>query len=159
MVCISFSKFGLALAIALNMASAAHAAYAQWVHMSIKYSDAGDGSINVQNAHLDWGKFYEWDNKDHEISPTEVDSVVIGPGETGDVAACGRSDAASGTEGHVDLYYGNTKICELYWDCPWGSKKNTFSVKEVNEKWTVSATGASLNSGALGTVEVKVSRF
>jgi hypothetical protein len=52
MICTSFSKFGLALAIALNMASTAHAAYAQWVHMSIRYM--GEGSLTVQNANLDW---------------------------------------------------------------------------------------------------------
>jgi hypothetical protein len=105
------------------------------------------------------GKFYEWDNKDHEISPAQVDSLVIAQGDTKEIAACGRSDAASGTEGTVDLYQGGTKVCQLYWNCPWGSKTNTFTVRDTNPSWIVSATGANTDGGALGTVEVKVASF
>lgn len=106
------------------------------------------------------GKFYKWDNKDNEISSGEVDKLQSNdPGSDMSVASCGRSDSASGTEGSFDVYEGTTRICNIYWSCPWGAKSNIFTVGDVNESYIVQSTGANLESGAIGTVTVKVAKL
>lgn len=106
------------------------------------------------------GKFFEWSNKDHEISSAEVESKSAGAngGEVG-VASCGRSDASSGTEGSFDVYDGDTHVCHIYWDCPWGSKHNKFEITNINDDYGASYDGASLDSGAIGTVTVKIGKY
>ncbi|GKU08627.1 asp-hemolysin [Fusarium langsethiae] len=133
-------------------------AYAQWVYILIQ-SKIASGEISIRNVNLNWGKFYQWDNKDNEISVDAVKKIVIASSKTAGVASCGRSDASSGTEGSFDLYDSDTKICNIYWDCPWGSKTNTFTVGSFDDDYMVQATGANLNSGAIGTVNVKVAKF
>ncbi|KAH7326019.1 aegerolysin type hemolysin [Stachybotrys elegans] len=129
--------------------------YAQWVHVIVQYLTKS-GKISVQDSKVMWGKFYKWDNKDNEISGGDVEKETAGEGAEASIASCGRSDASSGTEGVFDLYDGSTKICHVYWNCPWGSKTNTFTVSDINNNYMVQHTGASLDSGALGTVTVKV---
>ncbi|KAK0707762.1 hypothetical protein B0H67DRAFT_647908 [Lasiosphaeris hirsuta] len=51
------------------------------------------------------------------------------------IASCGRSDASSGTEGSYDIYDGETKTSDDY---------------------VVQATGQNIDSGALGSVTIKV---
>ncbi|KAG8673810.1 hypothetical protein FPOAC2_07281 [Fusarium poae] len=133
-------------------------AYGQWVYIIIQ-SKIASGEISLKNVSLNWGKFYQWDNKDQEISTDDVQKVVIPSNKSAGVASCGRSDASSGTEGSFDLYDGDNKICNIYWDCPWGSKTNTFTVGSVDDDYMVQATGANLDSGAIGTVTVKVAKF
>ena len=113
-------------------------------------------SLTLSSSPYPRGKFYKWDNKDNEISAGEVAKQTAGPGGNIDIASCGRSDASSGTEGSYNIYDGDTKICRVYWNCPWGSKTNTFTVSEQNDGYMVQATGQNIDSGALGTVTVKV---
>lgn len=105
------------------------------------------------------GKFYKWDNKDNEISAADVDKQVATRGHDADVASCGRSDASSGTEGTLDLYDDDVKVCHIYWSCPWGSKTNEFQITDIDNAYVVQQTGANLDGGALGTVTVKVARI
>lgn len=79
-------------------------------------------------------------------------------GEMG-VASCGRSDSASGTEGYFDVYDGDTHVCHVYWDCPWGSKTNKFQVTDVSDDYGVTPAGANLDSGAVGTVTIKIGKY
>ncbi|KAM5350786.1 hypothetical protein ACJ41O_007291 [Fusarium nematophilum] len=130
-------------------------AYAQWVYMLIQ-SKVANGNLLIKNLKLSWGKFYQYDNKDTEVSSSTVGSTTIAPGNSAGIASCGRADAASGTEGSFDLYNGNVKVCNIYWDCPWGKKTNTFTVSAINDDYIVQATGANINSGALGNVTIKV---
>jgi hypothetical protein len=102
------------------------------------------------------GKFYKWDNKDDEISASEVDKQVATRRRDADVAACGRSDASSGTEGTLDLYDSDDKVCHIYWNCPWGSKTNEFKGSDLDNAYVVQQTGANLDGGAIGTVTIKV---
>ncbi|CCM04537.1 uncharacterized protein FIBRA_06718 [Fibroporia radiculosa] len=132
-------------------------AYAQWVSMLIK-NLLGNASIKVQNANVSWGKFYEDGNKDREISAGKVNSIVIAPNFTATVAACGRANAASGTEGTIDLYDGTTRICTLYWNCPWGSKRNDFEKRNVNSSYMVTIGPWNPDSGAIGNVNIDVER-
>lgn len=70
--------------------------------------------------------------------------------------SCGRSDSASGTQGSFDLYDGDTRVVTLVWNCPWGSKSNSWSQSNQNSKYVVSVTGGSMDSGSIGVLTVEV---
>ncbi|KKC98871.1 MULTISPECIES: aegerolysin family protein [Photobacterium] len=130
-------------------------AYAQWVSYTVI---ADNCNLQVKNAEHSWGKFYKYDNKDDELSPEEVNGQVVEIGQEGFniVSSCGRSDSASGTQGSFDLFDGSTKVVTLVWDCPWGSKSNSWSQTGQNRNYVVSVTGGSMNSGAIGVLTVEV---
>ncbi|KAH8911160.1 Asp hemolysin [Coniochaeta sp. PMI_546] len=130
-------------------------AYAQWIYMIVQ-NMMRSGNLTIQGAGTSWGKFYQWDNKDKEISSGDVDNLSAQPSGNLGIASCGREDASSGTEGGYDIYDGTTKVCHISWDCPWGSKTNTFDVSDINDNYIVQATGANLYGGAIGTVTTKV---
>ncbi|KAI6779041.1 uncharacterized protein J7T54_008259 [Emericellopsis cladophorae] len=135
-------------------------AYAQWVYILLQTQSAmSQNQITVQNVYLHWGKFFAYDNKDREISVEQVQKTSIKPGNQAGFAACGRSDASSGTEGSFELWDGETKICKVYWDCPWGSKTKTFTVSELNDDYAVEARGANLDSVALGNVTMRINKW
>ncbi len=127
-------------------------AYAQWVSISIQ---SVGSTIQVKNAKLAWGKFYEG-NKDNEISTDQVNKLVITSGNSVQIASCGREDSASGTEGSFDLYHDDIKIGTYYWECPWGSKTNisTWTPNDVAE-YITQVSGGNLDSGALGNITIK----
>jgi hypothetical protein len=128
-------------------------AYAQWVVINI--TNSSSKPVVVKNVHLSWGKFHKdgkspassarvmvpsrhldhnacIDNKDAEIPAKDIENTKILPGDTFRINSCGREDASSGTEGDFDLYEdGGPKVRHFYWDCPWGTKTNT---------WTISGT-------------------
>ena len=126
-------------------------AYAQWVSYSIL---ADNFSATIKNASLSWGKFYKYDDKDNELSPDQVNGQVIESGAEGSnvVSSCGREDSSSGTQGQFDLYDGDTKVVTLVWDCPWGSKTNSWSQTGQNKNYIVSVTGGSSYGGAIGVL-------
>lgn len=132
---------------------------------SRKQPPPGKHPIKLDEASIDAdsryrGKFHKTGNKDAEISASEINSIVIPPGSSSDVSSCGRSDSPSGTEGTIDLYDGSTKICTVYWNCPWGSKSNDFQIRDRNSSagYMVSVGDWNRDSGALGTVEIEVGR-
>ena len=106
------------------------------------------------------GKFYRNNNKDQEMPAEEISKLIFPAGSTNDISACGRSDAASGTEGTIALYDGETKICVLYWSCPWGETRNYFEVRDRNRKdgYMVSVENWNHGSGALGTIDIEVGK-
>ncbi|KAM4066839.1 aegerolysin domain-containing protein [Hirsutella rhossiliensis] len=132
-------------------------AYAQWIIVAI--INVLNTEIRVQNSSLNWGKFYRGDNMDADMSSAEVNQIGIPFGSESYVHSCGRSDSASGTEGGFDLYDGETKICRIYWSCPWGSKSNEFSIQQYDQytsPYLVKTGPMSLQSGAIGTVTVTI---
>lgn len=109
------------------------------------------------------GKFHQNGNKDADITPEAVNAVTVAAGKTTDISSCGKSDAASGTEGTLDLYDGDTKICTIYWNSPWGSKTNDFWISGRNtaDGYSVSYGGPKFNPhgpGPLGEAEVEISK-
>ncbi|KAI1754387.1 Asp-hemolysin [Xylaria castorea] len=132
-------------------------AYAQWVDIVVQNAFLS-GSIQIKNASLDWGKFYEGGDKDNEISTSDVDKIVIQAGDEAHIYACGRESAASGTEGSIDLYTDSTFICTIYWDCPWGSKYNDLQIRNRNKDFPVSVGSWNREDGALGQVDVEIAK-
>ncbi|KAF8469926.1 Aegerolysin family protein [Kalaharituber pfeilii] len=132
-------------------------AYAQWAVIHVINKCKRD-SIVIKDVTLRWGKFHEPGNKDAEIKAGSIENTVVDPGKEYWIYTCGRKDAASGTEGYFRLYVNNskTKICSFDWDCPWGSKTNSYRVSEGGDDYPTTATGGNLDSGALGDVYVTV---
>jgi len=80
------------------------------------------------------------------------------------ISSCGRSDSASGTEGSFyicidgkDDLDPDHKVCKIYWDCPWGSKTNTWGASDYDsDKYVVGVCGGSSYGGAIGNLSVVV---
>ncbi|KAH7903302.1 Aegerolysin-domain-containing protein, partial [Hygrophoropsis aurantiaca] len=83
------------------------------------------------------GKFHQKGNPDVELSPEEIDKIVIPPGSEQSVSSRGRSDSAAGVEGTIDLCGDATKICAMYWNYPWGPPANDFEVRGVDRAYIV----------------------
>ncbi|MEJ2765608.1 aegerolysin family protein [Photobacterium sp. MCCC 1A19761] len=128
-------------------------AYAQNIQIAINPENF---TLTVDGAKLEWGKFYEYDDKDSELSIKDVNGTKIEPKEIKVIAACGRSDSASGTEGSIKLYDGNVEIGKFYWDCPWGSKDNQTKWEKSNNQYITEVSGGNLHSGAIGLVNITV---
>jgi len=127
-------------------------AYAQWVSIKIQ---ARGFTAQLKNVVHKWGKFYS-SSKDSEIDPGTIEGHEITNGNSYTISACGRSDSASGTEGSFDIYDSDTHIGTYSWDCPWGSKTNrsTWDRNFACDNYVVEITGANLDSGALGNVDI-----
>lgn len=138
-------------------------AYAQWVTLEI---DVKGFDVIIQNVNLSWGKFHQLNNKDSEIKKDKVEGKIITENSDNEgriICACGRSDAASGTEGSFEIYLYDpatkkavNKLSKVYWDCPWGSKKNQIDTSTENDGYLVGHSYANLDSGALGSIVIKI---
>ncbi|KAJ3506277.1 hypothetical protein NLJ89_g6956 [Agrocybe chaxingu] len=132
-------------------------AYAQWVIIVLHSVDSKP--FKVKNLNASWGKLYADGDKDTEVSASNYNGKIVGPDDKLQINACGRAHAAEGTTGTFDLVdpsNGDKLIRHFYWDCPWGSKQNTWTVSGSNSKWMIEHQGANLDSGALGTISVDV---
>jgi hypothetical protein len=128
-------------------------AYAQWVVINL---GSNGTTLSIKNAQLSWGKFFKNPEKDCEISTDEINRIQILSGNVAVIASCGRSDAASGTEGTFDIYDGATEVGNFYWDCPWGSKRNHMIwTPSLSENYVTQVTGGNLDTGALGTITMR----
>lgn len=132
---------------------------AQWILLKI-INTLLTQNIQVDNAELQYGKFYDPANgNDYEISSEAISNMKILARHSGEVASCGRANSPTGTEGSIDLYYSGTKICTVYWDCPYfGSNK-----LEIRNNAGASSYLCTLKTlgwgreGAIGGVDVEVS--
>ncbi len=96
--------------------------------------------------------------KDKEVKPSYFENTTINPNGSLTIAGCGRSNAASGTEGGFDIVdpsRGDGIIRTVHWDCPWGKKKNKWSVSGSLSGWEVDDKGANMDSGALGNITIE----
>jgi len=128
-------------------------AHAQWVSITITSEGT---TFSIRNAELIQGKFHETGNKDQEISSFEIDNITIESDQSAVINSCGRSESQSGTEGRFDIFDGEVKVGEYYWECPWGSKTNTSTwTPYESDNYSTEVTGGDLDSGALGNITIK----
>jgi hypothetical protein len=130
--------------------------YGQWVSVTVTTNNF---TVSIKNATLSWGKFYATDNKDVEISVDAINSIVIAPGNSATINSCGRENTWSGTEGSFDIYDGQTLVGNYSWNCPHGSSTNTSTWKPSSDAYIAQLTGGSLDSGPLGNVNLKATKF
>jgi hypothetical protein len=131
-------------------------AYAQWVKITIV---AKNYDVQIKGANLNWGKFYDCDNKDNEVKWGDEDKIIP-KGSAGMICSCGRADSATGTEGSFNIYDGETLVAAYYWCCPWGSKTNTSKLTpnsnpDVSDNYATQLSGGNFNAGALGDITIK----
>ncbi|PFH58639.1 hypothetical protein XA68_13432 [Ophiocordyceps unilateralis] len=136
-------------------------AYAQWIIVAI-YNGLADGFITIKNVNIKQGKFFGENGMDYELSAEQISQKTIVTNDIEYVRACGRAHSPSGTEGSLELYELDTKICKLYWSCPWGSKTNDFRVQDhdpTTSRYWIKCGPYSRESGAIGTVTLAVSPY
>ncbi|KAL2367742.1 hypothetical protein RJZ57_007890 [Blastomyces gilchristii] len=106
------------------------------------------------------GKFYTNDNKDEEITPDQVDEIVIPESGSGDIYSCGRQGAPAGTQGSVDLIDKDTlqKICTINWSSPFGGGSNYISASDVDRHYMVGVPAVSANR-PVGFVDISVAEL
>lgn len=117
-------------------------------------------SVWITGIDLDYGKLYDGNNMDNEVSKGSIIGTEIKAGKSYIVYSCGRSGSPSGTEGTVtvsDAQSDGNRLVDVYWDCPY-SGKNKLSKQLIDQDWFVDMTSVQLD-GAIGTVEVRMANF
>ncbi|KAH7306563.1 hypothetical protein KP509_22G019500 [Ceratopteris richardii] len=112
-----------------------------WVAFQLSYT--GKGSLYIRNASLPWGKWYDYPDKDREVAAPN--GQAIAPGSILYVAAYGRENSPSGTEGTFEIWSSTSKVAHVYFDCPWsGINKleiNRFSTQYLLDFNTAPSSG------------------
>jgi hypothetical protein len=133
-------------------------AYAQWIEVTVQTSGL---DINIQNAHLAWGKFHEKGSKDRDISSSEINNIKVSNGGMATINSCGHSNSASGTEGAFDVYDATNlnKIGTFSWECPWGYGHNTFSWSDDGStNYIALVEGGNTGSSAIGCLSLIIEK-
>lgn len=129
--------------------------YAEYVQFQVNNASKHK-ILTVKNSGLDWGKWYSYPNKDNEVgSPNDQ---TIQSGGTLSIASCGRENASSGTQGHFDLYDGDSRILTVNWDDPWANgATNTMTINNyLPDDWIASNSAFPSKGAELGTIAIKV---
>ncbi|KAL4861306.1 hypothetical protein BDV12DRAFT_180477 [Aspergillus spectabilis] len=124
----------------------------QWISIHIR-DHLQDRDINIRDSLVSPGDFHSPDNPSEPLTESTIDKMIIPAEGLGEVCATGRR----GSEGWLDLFDGEKKICELHWDNRTGRYMNDFEVLESDEGYKVECSGWSSEQGPLGHVFVDVS--
>ncbi|CAI7622592.1 unnamed protein product [Penicillium glandicola] len=123
----------------------------QWVEFHIR-DHIKDGEILVQNTVIEDGEFIDPYDRRKSLTEDEIDEIKICPDGVGEIGASSRR----GSEGRLDLFHDNEKICELHWENRGGKYDNLVEVLDKNDKYSVEYGGWSAEEGPLGHVFVDV---
>ncbi|KAL5336848.1 Aegerolysin-domain-containing protein [Aspergillus crustosus] len=124
----------------------------QWISIHIR-DNMQDRDIKIRDSLVSPGDFHSPENPMESLTESTVDKMIIPAEGLGEVCATGRR----GSEGWLDLFDGEKKICELHWDNRAGRYMNDFEVLEEDEGYKVECSGWSSEQGPLGHVFVDVS--
>ncbi|KAJ5389515.1 Terrelysin [Penicillium cataractarum] len=124
----------------------------QWVSFHIR-DHLKDGEITVQNTVIEGGEFHSPTDRRKSLHEDEIDYMTIESDGIGEICARGRR----GSEGRLDLFHGDTKICELHWENRGGEFHNLVEVLDDNSKYRIEHGGWSPQAGPLGHVFVDIS--
>lgn len=135
--------------------------YGDWVGINIENHSSKE--LIIGDINIPWGKFYQGNNKDIEISPSSLNNQRIPANSSYKISACGRSGSATGTEGSFNLYVYNPgdvsmrgdKTFRIYWDVPFSSS-NSFKVERITTNLQCNAPTWS-PSGPLGDLTLVLS--
>ncbi|KAL4883792.1 Aegerolysin-domain-containing protein [Aspergillus karnatakaensis] len=123
----------------------------QWISIHIR-DHLQDRDINIRDSLVSPGDFHSPDNPLESLTESSIDKMIIPSEGLGEVCATGRR----GSEGWLDLWDGEKKICELHWDNRTGRFHNNFEVLDEDDGYNVEASGWSSEKGPLGHVFVDV---
>ncbi|KAJ5999033.1 hypothetical protein N7451_006843 [Penicillium sp. IBT 35674x] len=123
----------------------------QWVSFHIR-DRLEDGQVTVHHTVIEDGEFYSPENRRRSLSEEEIDEIVIPSDGIGEISAGGRR----GSEGRLDLFHDDAKICELHWENRGGNHTNLVEVLDSCDKYRVECGGWSPEAGPLGHVFVDI---
>ena len=98
------------------------------------------------------GEFYDVNDRRKSLTEEEIDEIVIPSDGVGEIGAQSRR----GSEGRLDLFHDNSKICELHWENRGGKYVNLVEVLDNNDKYRIEHGGWSSEAGPLGHVFVDI---
>lgn len=119
------------------------AGYDQWI--DLKITNRGEAPLKITGA-LSWGKWYQAGDKS---KPANAPNVVLEKGKSTRVAACGRSDSPSGTEGEIFIARQSKRVVTVNFDVPFMGSNLFKTVVHDDETTSTNAPNWS-TSGALG---------
>lgn len=108
------------------------------------------------------GHWFSLANKDHEVTPDQVDKLTVSKGASYMIGSCGRENTWSGCQGQFDLWDDskNSRICTIFFYSPHGASYNSFRVEVADNTWSVNPSGGYFgNDGPLGSVTVTLARI
>ncbi|RAL10695.1 aegerolysin family protein [Aspergillus homomorphus CBS 101889] len=123
----------------------------QWVQFHIR-DHLDKGEISVRHCVIEGGEFHDPNLNDKAMTEDDVDELRIPSYGVGEICARGRR----GSEGRLDLFHGEDKICELHWDNRKGNWVNLVEVLDGSDKYRVEHGGWSPEAGPLGHVYVDI---
>jgi len=98
------------------------------------------------------GEFYNPEDRRKSLTEEEIDEIKISKGGIGEIGAQGRR----GSEGRLDLFHDDDKICELHWENRGGEYPNLVETLDESNKYKVVHGGWSPEAGPLGHVYVDI---
>ncbi|KAI9367754.1 Aegerolysin-domain-containing protein [Aspergillus egyptiacus] len=125
---------------------------AQWISIHIR-DRLENRDISIRDSLIATGDFHSPEDPTKTLTEENIDKMTIPSDGLGEVCATGRR----GSEGWLDLFDGDKKICELHWDNRTERYINDFEVLENDEGYRVEWSGWSSAQGPLGHVFVDVS--
>lgn len=99
-----------------------------------------------------------WDpngRRRRSLSEEEIDEITIPAGGIGEINASGRR----GSEGRLDLFHNDGKICELHWENRGGEHVNLVETIDSSDQYRVEYDGWSSKEGPLGHVYVDITKI
>ncbi|KAJ5223436.1 Aegerolysin [Penicillium chermesinum] len=124
----------------------------QWVSFHIR-DHLKDGQVLIQNTVIEGGEFEHPTNRRRSLSEDEVDEMTIPSYGVGEITARSRR----GSEGRLDLFHDNNKICEIHWENRGGEYPNLVELLDSSDKYRIEYGGWSPEAGPLGHVYVDIS--
>ncbi|KAA8645044.1 hypothetical protein EYZ11_011641 [Aspergillus tanneri] len=122
----------------------------QWVSFHIR-DHLDNREISVRHCVIEDGQFHDPDNN-KPMTEDDIDELVIPADGIGEICARSRR----GSEGRLDLFDGDNKICELHWDNRKDEKFNVVEMLDSSDKYRVTHGGWSPEAGPLGHVYVDI---
>ena len=99
------------------------------------------------------GNFHSPTDQTLALTEQDIDQITIPPYGIGEVCTRGRR----GSEGWMDLFHGEDKICELHWDNRDEKRRNSFEVTGMDpDKYRIACSGWSPQAGPMGHVFIDV---
>ncbi|KAJ5960799.1 uncharacterized protein N7479_007949 [Penicillium vulpinum] len=123
----------------------------KWVQFHIR-DHIKDGQILVQNTVIEGGEFADPNDRRKSLTEDEIDEIKISGDGIGEFGARSRR----GSEGRLDLFHDDEKICELHWENRGGEHENLVEVLDKNNRYKINHCGWSSEPGPLGHVFIDV---
>lgn len=126
--------------------------YNDWLELKIQNNSSK--TLRIKNLYVHWGKLYASPDKGTAVGEDTFNNHDIASRDALSFASCGRENSWSGTEGEFDIFDGNDRVCQVYWDCPY-TGDNKLNARYVKDKW-FPMVPAICTSGSIGSQTITI---